>query len=274
MVRHVVISLALISPVFLQHKSRPATAESAASLRLTPITMAELAYATTGRVTVHEVSDYVYGGFQGDLPCPPHADLNPRKAFIICWRDFPFRFVFSHEASYCPWFELPSGGAVSFQFFEGNLGWAELFNNFGRQEQNSSIEILEAGPERVKVRWTYYGVNMETGRRAYRGVEDFCAYPNGLIVRRQTFETLLPDDPRGYWREPMELIGMCPAGSVGVTCCSQVRTPKSDTLWWSSMCSPANGTTCFGNHYLRPSGIPRIVARAVRGETWITPRAL
>ena len=162
--------------------------------------MAELAHATTGRVTVHEVTDYVFGGFQGDLPCPPHADLNPRKAFIICWRDFPFRFVFSHEASYCPWFELPSGGAVSFQFFEGNLGWAELFNNFGRQEQNSSIEILEAGPERVKVRWTYYGVNMETGRRAYRGVEDFWAYPNGLIVRRQTFETLLPDDPRGYAR--------------------------------------------------------------------------
>jgi hypothetical protein len=174
--------------------------------------MAELARATTGRVMVHEVTDYVYGGFQGDLPCPPHADLNPRKAFIICWRDFPFRFVFSHEASYCPWFELPSGGAVSFQFFEGNLGWAELFNNFGRQEQNSSIEILEAGLERVKVRWTYYGVNMETGRRAYRGVEDFWAYPNGLIVRRQTFETLLPDDPRGYAREPMELIGLSPAG--------------------------------------------------------------
>jgi hypothetical protein len=87
-----------------------------------------------------------------------------------------------------------------------------LFNSFGRQERNSSIEILEAGPERVKVRWTYYGVNMETGQRAYRGEEDFCAYPNGLIVRRQTFETLLPDDPRGYAREPMELIGLSPAG--------------------------------------------------------------
>ena len=203
MVRQAVLSLTLIVASAAPAQESPdATAEAAASLRLTPITMAELARATTGRVTVHEVSDYVFGGFQGDLPCPPHADLNPRKAFIIRWRDFPFRFVFSHEASYCPWFELPSGGAVSFQFFEGNLGWAELFNNFGRQEQNSSIEILEAGPERVKVRWTYYGVNMETGQRAYRGVEDFWAYPNGLIVRRQTFESLLPDDPRGYAPSP------------------------------------------------------------------------
>ena len=211
--RPAIVSLALccVCTSSAQESAR-ATTEAQPAIQLTPVTMAELTHVTTGRVTVHEVTDYVYGGFQGDLPCPPHADLNPRKAFIICWRDFPYRFVFSHEASYCPWFELPSGGAVSFQFFEGNLGWAELFNNFGRQEQNSSIKILEAGPERVNVRWTYYGVNMESGQRAYRGIEDFWAYSNGLIVRRQTFETLLPDNPRGYAREPIELIGLSPAG--------------------------------------------------------------
>ena len=176
------------------------------------ITMAELAQQKTEGVAVREVSDYVFGGYQGELPSPPHADLNPKKAFIIVWKDFPFRFVFSHEASYCPWFELPSGAAVCYQFFEGNLGWAELFNNWGRQERNSFVDVLEPGPQRVWVRWTYFGVNMEQGQPAYRGTEDFWAYPNGLIVRRQTFETLLPGDPHGYAREPFELIGLCPVG--------------------------------------------------------------
>lgn len=188
------------------------SASTAASPNSGPTTMSGLSDRITQGVVAQEVSDYVYGGYQGDFPSPPHADLNSQRAFIIGWRDFPFRFVFSHEASYCPWFELPSGGAVSYQFFEGNLGWAELFNRFGRQECNSSVEILEPGPDRVRVRWTYCGVNMETGQQAYRGVEDFWAYPNGLIVRRQTFHSLLPDDHRGYAREPMELIGLCPAG--------------------------------------------------------------
>ena len=88
--------------------------------------MAEFAGMKTGGVSVVEVSDYVFGGYRGEFPSPPHADLNPRKAFIIFWKDFPYRFVFSHEASYCPWFELPSGAGISYQFFEGNDGWAEL----------------------------------------------------------------------------------------------------------------------------------------------------
>ncbi|MHB0957894.1 MAG: hypothetical protein ACYC0X_19280 [Pirellulaceae bacterium] len=177
-----------------------------------PITLAELGQLGCQGVSVHEVSDYVFGGYQGDFPSPPHADLNPKKAFVIVWKDFPYRFVFAHEASYCPWFELPSGGAVCYQFFEGNLGWAELFNNWGRQERNSFVDIIEPGPQRVWVRWTYFGVNMEHGQPAYRGTEDFWAYPNGMIVRRQSFTTLWPDDPRGYAREPMELIGLCPVG--------------------------------------------------------------
>ncbi len=190
------------------------------------VTWAELARQKTDGVAVREVSDYVFGGYQGDFSSPPHADLNPKKAFVIFWKDFPFRFVFSHEASYCPWFELPSGAAVCYQFFEGNLGWAELFNNWGRQERNSFVEILEPGPDRVWVRWTYFGVNMERGQPAYRGTEDFWAYPNGLIVRRQTFASLLPGDHHGYAREPFELIGLCP---VGRRWCDVLRqNPGSD----------------------------------------------
>jgi hypothetical protein len=87
-------------------------------------------------------------------------------------------------------------------------------NQWGRQERNSFVEIIESGPKRVWVRWTYFGANLQAGERAYRATEDFWAYPNGLIVRRQKYESLLPGDYRGYSREPIELIGMCPTGKL------------------------------------------------------------
>jgi hypothetical protein len=146
------------------------------------------------------------------MPSPPHADLNAKKAYIIVWKDFPYRFVFAHEGSYCPWFEFPSGAGVSYQFFEGNDGWAELFNQWGRQERNSFVDIMESGPERVWLRWTYFGVNIVAGHPAYRATEDFWAYPNGLVLRRQTYQSLRPKDHHGYAREPIELIGLCPVG--------------------------------------------------------------
>ena len=183
---------------------------SASLTKPEPVTMAELAMKKQEGVSAIEVSDYVFGNYQGDLASPPHADLNPQKAFIVVWKEFPFRFVFCHEGSYCPWFELPSGAGVCYQFFEGNDGWAELFNNWGRQERNSFVDIIEPGPKRVWVRWTYFGVNMVAGQPAYRATEDFRAYPNGLIVRRQTYESLMPKDHHGYAREPIELIGLCP----------------------------------------------------------------
>lgn len=180
-----------------------------------PVSMAELKQAKSAGVSVAEVSDYIFGNYQGDLaPSPPHADLNARKAFVIYWKDFPYRFVFSHEASYCPWFELPSGAALSYQFFEGNDGWAELFNDPGRSERNSFVDIIERGPRRVWVRWTYLGVNMKTGAAAYRGTEDFWAFPNGLVLRRQSYESLMPGDPHGYAREPIETITMAPVGQL------------------------------------------------------------
>jgi hypothetical protein len=166
------------------------------------------------QVVAREVDDYVYGNYAGDFPSPPHADGSPRRAVIISWEELPFRFVFSHEASYCPWFELPSGAAVCYQFFEGNDGWAELFNQHGRMEKNSFVELLERGPRRVHVRWTYFGVNQQTGERAYKAVEDFDALPNGLVLRRQSYQSLLPGKHHGYAREPIELIGLCPVGKL------------------------------------------------------------
>src|SRR2546430_138368 len=182
--------------------------------KITPRTMADLLIKPSAPVTITEVSDYVFGGYTGAFPSPPHADLNPRRAFVIQWRDRPARFVFAHEASYCPFFELPSGAGLCYQFFEGNDGFAELFNDKGRREENSFVDVLESGPQRVRVRWTYFGVNMESGQRAYRGTEEFTAFANGLILRRQSYESLMPDDHRGYAREPIEMIGLCPVGKL------------------------------------------------------------
>ena len=178
----------------------------------TPLTMNRLDSLKTSGVSVAEVSDYSFGGYRGEMKSPPHADLNPGKAFVVFWKDFDYRFVFSHEASYCPWFELRSGAGVSYQMFEGNEGWAELFNEQGRRERNSFVDVIEAGPRRVWVRWTYFGVHLTTGEAAFRGVEDFWAFPNGLILRRQRYHTLKPGDPRGYAREPIELIVLNPVG--------------------------------------------------------------
>ncbi|HYV28729.1 MAG TPA: hypothetical protein VFA77_14435, partial [Candidatus Eisenbacteria bacterium] len=49
--------------------------------KLVPITIAELAKTKAEDACITEVSDYVFGGYTGDFPSPPHADLNPQRAF-------------------------------------------------------------------------------------------------------------------------------------------------------------------------------------------------
>ena len=71
--------------------------------------MAELAKRSTDGVSALEVSDYAPGHYAGKLsPSPPHADMNPRKAVVVFWKDHSERFVFSHEASYCPIWSCPT----------------------------------------------------------------------------------------------------------------------------------------------------------------------
>ncbi len=127
-----------------------------------PVTMAELAKRATQGVSALEVNDYAPGHYTGALtPSPPHADINARKAVVVFWKDHSHRFVFSHEASYCPLLELPNGAAMCNQFFEGNLGEAELFDNMGRKEKNSVGDVIQSGPGRVWVRWNYFAGNMK-----------------------------------------------------------------------------------------------------------------
>ncbi|MCL5005537.1 MAG: hypothetical protein M1404_03300 [Acidobacteria bacterium] len=181
-----------------------------------PITVAELAKRETAGVSAYEVNDYAPGLYKGPLePSPPHADLNPRKAIIVIWKDGSHRFVFSHEASYCPWMELPNGVGLCNQFFEGNNGWAELFNQNGRKEHNSSVDIIESGPEQVWVRWNYCCVNLwDDSNPALRGTEDYVALPNGHVWRRLTYETLMPDNPDGYSWQPIDFFALAPSGTT------------------------------------------------------------
>lgn len=179
-----------------------------------PVTLAELAKQHIGGVAAVEVSDYAPGHYTGELtPSPPHADGNARKAVVVCWKDHSQRFIFSHEASYCPLLELPNGAAMCNQFFEGNYGDAELFNNPGRKEKNSSVEIKESGAQRVWVRWVYSCVNMNDDTKPrLRGTEDYFAYPNGLVMRKTSYESLMPDNKVGYSTQPVELFGVAPVG--------------------------------------------------------------
>ncbi len=181
-----------------------------------PITLAELAQRPTSGVTVAEVRDYAPNRYKGELvPSPPHADLNAKKAIIVVWKGHSHRFVFSHEASYDPWMELPNGLGLCNQFFEGNFGWAELFNNNGRQERNSFVDIIQSGPERVWVRWNYLCVNKDDDSHpALRGTEDYITYPNGLVWRRLTYTSLMPNDPKGYSWQPIDFFAGAPAGTT------------------------------------------------------------
>lgn len=206
------ILIALPSPLVV----RPAEETIQTFEKPQSITLAEWAGRTTSGVSSVEVSDYAPGGYQGELkPSPPHADMNAKKAVVVFWKAYTYRFIFSHEASYCPFLELSDGSAMCNQFFEGNLGDAELFNNPGRKERNSYVDIVENGPKRVWIHWNYFCVNMnDDGHPRLQGKEDYFAYPNGLILRRTTYESLMPDQVIGYSTQPVELFGIAPVGAT------------------------------------------------------------
>ena len=180
-----------------------------------PITMAELKGHLPAGVSAVEVSDYKICGYKEELkPSPPHADLNPSDAVIISWQGKDHKVVFSHEASYDPWMELPNGACLCNQFFEGNDGWAELFNNNGRKTRNSFVNVVQSGPERAWVRWNYFCVNKDDDSHpALRGTEDYIAYPNGLMWRRLTYETMMPGDTNGYSWQPIDFFAAAPNGT-------------------------------------------------------------
>jgi len=180
-----------------------------------PIKIANIDARAFPGVSAVEVSDYDICGYEGELkPSPPHADMNPNHAVVIAWQGKPHQVVFSHEASYDPWMQLPNGVGLCNQFFEGNNGYAELFNNNGRKTHNSFVDIIQNGPGRAWVRWNYFCVNKDDDSHpALRGTEDYIAYPNGLMWRRLTYETMMPDKPEGYSWQPIDFFACAPNGT-------------------------------------------------------------
>jgi len=181
-----------------------------------PISMAEWTGRQVRGVSAAEVRDYAPAGFKGELkPSPPHADGNPNHAVIVSWERGKHRLVFWHEASYDPWIELPNGVSLCNQFFEGNSGWAELFNNNGRRERNSFVSIVQSGPDRVWVRWNYFCVNKDDDSHpALHGTEDYITHANGLVWRRLTYSTLMADRPEGYSWQPIDFFALAPSGTT------------------------------------------------------------
>ncbi len=180
-----------------------------------PITMEQLEKLPIRGVKAVEVNNYAPGLFTGEIKSgSPHADHNPKKAIIIAWGKGSQRLVFSHEASYCPWLELTNGVGLCNQFFEGNGGTYELFNQNGRKERNSFVDIVRSGPDSAWVRWNYLCVNKnDDSSPGLRGTEDYVAYPNGLIWRRLTYETLAPESSEGYSWQPIDFFAIAPHGS-------------------------------------------------------------
>ena len=181
-----------------------------------PIKVEELEAHPPAGVSATEVNDYAPVRYKGELkPSPPHADMNPNHAVIIQWHGKPHRVVFAHEASYDPWMQLPNGLGLCNQFFEGNNGYAELFNNNGRKTRNSFVNIVQSGPERAWVRWNYFCVNKDDDSHpVLHGTEDYVAYPNGLMWRRLTYTTMLPDKPEGYSWQPIDYFAVAPNGTT------------------------------------------------------------
>ena len=178
----------------------------------TPITMAELAKMKIEGVRAVEVNDYVFGNYKGPLtPDPPHADQNPKKAIIVVWESQPNKFVFWHEASYSPYFELPSGAGPDFQFWESNFG-GELFNQYGRMEEHSFVDIIESGPQRVWIRWTYLDVDEKGNPPVLRGTDDFVSYANGIVWRRQAYQTFYPNRDDAQCASSLDFFSAIPAG--------------------------------------------------------------
>lgn len=217
--RRVPFSVILVIYAFAATASRAADRQDSAGPdaifeKPAPIAMADLNAGKLDGVCAVEVRDYAYPGYRGKFaPSPPHADLNPQKAIIVAWARHPSRFVFQHEASYCPWMQMPNGLSLVNQFFEGNDGWAELFNDLGRRERNSFVDIIQSGPERAWVRWNYFCVNKDDDSHpALRGTEDFIAYPNGLLWRRMTYQTMMPEKHVGYSWQPIDFFAIIPPG--------------------------------------------------------------
>jgi hypothetical protein len=79
-------------------------------------------------------------------------------------------------------------------------------------ERNSFVYIIESGPQRVWIRWTYLDVDEKANPPVLRGTDDFVSYPNGIVWRRQTYQTFYPNRDDAQCASSLDFFSAIPAG--------------------------------------------------------------
>ncbi len=138
---------------------------------------------------VRQVSDYVFDNYTGDLTpnSASHSD-EPRKATIVSWPCKNYQVVFSQEASNDPLWVFPGGHGVRFGYYEAVASNDGLYHKFGRQTQNSKVQILSSSQaDTALVKWEYYDTDASTGNQLNHAINFYTFYPYGLVMREQKF---------------------------------------------------------------------------------------
>ena len=117
------------------------------------------------------------------------------------------------------------------------------------------MDVIERGPDRVRVRWTYFCVNMKDDSvHACAARRATSIYPNGLMLRRMSYETLMPEATVGYSTQPVELFGVLPAGALFQDLFPAMRRTETATCTPCSTSTATGGTTSSGARMAGPPG--------------------
>jgi hypothetical protein len=78
-------------------------------------------------------------------------------------------------------------------------------------EQHSFVDIIESGPQRVWIRWTYLDVDEQGDPPVLRGADDFVTYTLGIVWGRQTYQTFYPARDDAQCASPLDFFTTIPA---------------------------------------------------------------
>jgi len=177
------------------------------------------------------IFNYNFGGYTGKFsPTPPHADGNPNEAVKVIWRDTKTKnkaedqeLVFWRERANVPFFQLPylntatnkqTTMGVSFGFLDGKLPHITLVNQYGRQGENSVVNILKNKPDEVVIEWVYYVTDSTNpgNNRLYKVAEYYYIYPSGVVLRQAKVIDSFADN--GYSFKPLTASIISPVSKI------------------------------------------------------------
>ena len=114
------------------------------------VTLAELAARRTRGVSAVEVNDYAPGHYTGALtPSPPHADMNAQEGRGgLLEETIPSGSSSATKPVTARCWSCPAAPPCATSSSKATWANAELFNNMGRKEKNSFVDIIQSGPRR------------------------------------------------------------------------------------------------------------------------------